>query len=429
MEKSTITVKSKPLSLPLLVLYTHSGSIPFLSWNFVRKYNGILFRSEQDMVDEINMVKLNVADFYDYLESNDHDHHLSKLKYFENCSFLMSLFDPLQFCYLYKSTDDQIAIHTYHGKKMLSVDDMLKLCRSIGVEHVQAIADIITPPNAGRKWLNKSVNRSSKFLDDTINQYISDDDNSSGQSIKIWATLTGGYQSESRVRACQQISVHADKLQAIIIDGFFGYIKTDEENFKYYHDILCRDVLQNLPANIPKALFGILYPDTMIKLIKCGIDIFDSSICTFLTNRGRALPSPLICENTMKLLFDRSITITTTTIDSDIIINNPNPSIIIDLNNFTFKDNNLLLSNKCQCYTCQMGFTRGYINHLLKRKEINANILLQIHNHYVLTKFFHQLKRIIQTGNFDQLLANSHINVDNSTQCYKSQPPSMNGIN
>uniref|UniRef100_A0A6P6XXZ4 Uncharacterized protein LOC113792492 n=1 Tax=Dermatophagoides pteronyssinus TaxID=6956 RepID=A0A6P6XXZ4_DERPT len=156
-------------------------------------------------------------------------------------------------------------------------------------------------------------------------------------------------------------------------------------------------------------------PDTIIRLIRSGIQIFDSSICTLLTNRGRALPSPLISNVEPKLLFERS---TTETIDDD---DDPNPSIILDLNNISFKNSDRLISNKCKCYTCNNGFTRSYINHLLKRNEINSRILLQIHNHYVLTEFFKRIRLIIIDGCFDQLLVNSNVLDDKFSQ---PQPPS-----
>ena len=36
----------------------------------------------------------------------------------------------------------------------------------------------------------------------------------------------------------------------------------------------------------------------------------------------------------------------------------------------------------CECYTCQ-NYTRSYIFHLFDVKEMNANILLAIHNSWV----------------------------------------------
>ncbi|KAH9423232.1 Queuine tRNA-ribosyltransferase subunit qtrtd1 [Dermatophagoides pteronyssinus] len=423
MEKSSIPVKSRTsMPLPLLVLYTQNGSIPFLSWNFIHQFNNeILFHSKNDD-EEINFVKLNVGDFFDYLDESGGDHRLSSMKYFKNCSFILSLFDPLRNSKdFYKSNDQKIAIETYQGKKMISVDDMLKLSRMIGVDNVQSLADIITPPIAGRKWTNKSVDRSNKFLDEIISQQQKEEKDSDHR-VKLWATVTGGFQHESRYRSCQKISSHSDRLQAIIIDGFFGY-KTDgqdndddlEENLDNFQPILTVDIIPNLPKQIPKVLFGCFYPDTILRLIRSGIQIFDSSICTLLTNRGRALPSPLISNVEPKLLFERS---TTEMIDDD---DDPNPSIILDLNNISFKNSDRLISNKCKCYTCKNGFTRSYINHLLKRNEINSRILLQIHNHYVLTEFFKRIRLIIIDGCFDQLLVNSNVLDDKFSQ---PQPPS-----
>ncbi len=51
----------------------------------------------------------------------------------------------------------------------------------------------------------------------------------------------------------------------------------------------------------------------------------------------------------------------------------------LDLSKEEFKASKDSLVEGCECYTCK-NYTRAYIYHMLEVKEMNANILLAIHN-------------------------------------------------
>lgn len=51
----------------------------------------------------------------------------------------------------------------------------------------------------------------------------------------------------------------------------------------------------------------------------------------------------------------------------------------------------LPIQEGCKCYTCE-NYTRGYLYHLFDVKEINATILLGIHNSYVYDQLFVNLR-------------------------------------
>lgn len=389
---------------PQLVIYTRIGSIPYLSWNFVKKFDSGVFFNDVNLKF---LVKLNIGDFMDLIDEtvdlkSFDSLKLKNLSYFKNRSFILSEFDPLvSESPILKSTNDSVAIPTIHGKKMLSVDSMIKLSKILDVENIQIIADIATPSIAKRKWTQKSVDRSKKFMDETFDM-LKDDQ----FKPNIWATITGGYVPESRLRSCEFVNNFKDQLSAIVIDGFYGYeskpiengtsdeaADTQEDIFlkvdqldQEIQDLICKTILPNLPKDVPKALFGSFLPDDILKLTKCGIQIFDSSICTMLTEMGLALPSPLIDEKTMKLRFTRI----KSTKNADYFTQS-SPLNLLDLNDVGYKMINIPISCDCNCYTCQNGYTRAYLNHLLKRNEINGNILIQCHNHFALTHFFHLL--------------------------------------
>lgn len=59
----------------------------------------------------------------------------------------------------------------------------------------------------------------------------------------------------------------------------------------------------------------------------------------------------------------------------------------MDLNKEEHKTEKAPLVEGCKCYTCK-NYTRAYIYHMLEVKEMNANILLAIHNVAMYDRFF-----------------------------------------
>ncbi len=48
----------------------------------------------------------------------------------------------------------------------------------------------------------------------------------------------------------------------------------------------------------------------------------------------------------------------------------------LDLCDKIYETDTNLIKDNCACFTCENKYTRAYIHHLLKCKELNANILI-----------------------------------------------------
>ena len=57
------------------------------------------------------------------------------------------------------------------------------------------------------------------------------------------------------------------------------------------------------------------------------------------------------------------------------------------------------LQASCDCYTCK-AHHRAYIHHLLNAKEMLAWVLLQVHNHHIMDRFFEGVRTSIGNGSF-----------------------------
>lgn len=142
-----------------------------------------------------------------------------------------------------------------------------------------------------------------------------------------------------------------------------GGLSVGEEKSDMYAML---DVLKDiLPRDKPRYLMGVGTAEDLINGIMRGIDIFDCVLPTRLARHGSAM-----------VLGGR-----------------------LNLNNAAFADDPEPIDQQCQCYTCQ-GFSRAYLRHLVKSKEILGHMLLTKHNIHFLLNLVRELRASIAKGTF-----------------------------
>nr|WP_290227067.1 tRNA guanosine(34) transglycosylase Tgt [Trichocoleus desertorum] len=120
-----------------------------------------------------------------------------------------------------------------------------------------------------------------------------------------------------------------------------------------------------LPVDKPRYLMGVGTYREMAQAIAAGMDLFDCVIPTRLARHGSAL-----------VRGDRW-----------------------NIKNARFREDFTPLDATCPCYTCQK-FTRAYLSHLLRSREILAYTLLSIHNITELVRFTQEIRASILQGSF-----------------------------
>ncbi len=142
-------------------------------------------------------------------------------------------------------------------------------------------------------------------------------------------------------------------------------------------------VADTLPENKPRHLLGIGQPLDLIMGIENGMDTFDCVAPTRIARNGSAYVSR---ANSGKSKGDS---------------NNSSPSFgsTINLLNAQFREDFTPVDPNCACYTCT-NYTRAYVAHLFRAKEMLAATLLSIHNLYFLVNLVKEARKAIIEGKF-----------------------------
>lgn len=156
----------------------------------------------------------------------------------------------------------------------------------------------------------------------------------------------------------------SQRLAALPFDGFGigGAIE------KKHLAELVRWVNEELPVDKPKHMLGIAEPDDIFAAIEQGIDTFDCVSPTrvarsgsFYTRRGRK-----------------------------------------NIANQSYRSDFSPLMDNCACYTCSH-YTRAYLRHVHKAKEMISATLLSIHNEHFIIKLVDDIRVSIKDGSFLEL--------------------------
>ena len=129
-------------------------------------------------------------------------------------------------------------------------------------------------------------------------------------------------------------------------------------------------VTEELPNDKPRHLLGISEPDDLFAAIAAGADTFD------------CVSPSRVARNAAVYSADGRYNIT----------------------GARYKRDFTPIDGECDCYTCA-NYTRAYIRHLFKAKELLASTLCTIHNERFVIRLVDQIRAAIVAGEFDELRA------------------------
>lgn len=134
---------------------------------------------------------------------------------------------------------------------------------------------------------------------------------------------------------------------------------------------LLSEFVYKMPEDKPRYFMGLGDPISIIDAVENGVDMFD---CVYPTRIAR---NRTLLTKSGKIRITKSM----------------------------YKKDERPIEEGCDCYTCK-NFSRAYLHHLFKSKEILAPRLATIHNLRFMYKFMEDLKKSIKNRNFYEFKEN-----------------------
>jgi queuine tRNA-ribosyltransferase len=169
----------------------------------------------------------------------------------------------------------------------------------------------------------------------------------------LYGIVQGGAFEELRSASAQFIG--SLPFEGVAIGGSLGKSKAD------MHAVLEWST-PYLPESWPRHLLGIGEPEDLFSCVERGVDQFDCVAPTRLGRHGQ-LYTP----------------------DGRLSITGPE-----------HKEDARPIQAGCGCYTCQTGFSRGYIRHLFAANELLAYTLASLHNLHFILELMATIRRAIR---------------------------------
>jgi queuine tRNA-ribosyltransferase len=160
-------------------------------------------------------------------------------------------------------------------------------------------------------------------------------------------------------------------LNGLIDIGFDGYAIGGLSVGEPKHEMLTvlETTAPRMPADKPRYLMGVGKPEDLVQCVLRGIDMFDCVMPTRNARNGHLFTSEGIIR----------------------IRNNP------------YRTDTRPLDPNCDCYTCQH-YTRAYLNHLDKGKEILSARLNSLHNLHYYQTLMRDLRTAIEQGRLQEFV-------------------------
>ena len=263
-----------------------------------------------------------------------------------------------------------LSILTSIGFRTLEIDDYITAAQRLRPDIVVGPADI----QAGDAMAKASGRRKEKMGERTMAWM-----NGLHAGLKA-GDVAGAFKKHSALFA--PILPIDGELQAEYLEYLSGTLLDSIGGLALYNADNTLDVPETLSKHPRLALTNPINPLSLLREIALGIDIFTIPFLTTATDAGVALtftfppPQPSI---------DTSL---------------PLP-LGYSLHPTTHATSILPLTPSCDCYSCT-NHHRAYVCHLLSAKEMLAWVLLQIHNHAIIDRFFAGVRASIAADRFEK---------------------------
>ena len=248
--------------------------------------------------------------------------------------------------------------HIDGSRHVFTPESVIDIQRALGADVIMAF-DECPAGDADRAAVSRANQRTLAWLKRCAQRFRAGHEGEHETPQTLFPVLQGGVFDDLR-REFAVAAQGAGDWQGFGIGGLS--VGEDKEDMRRVLELLDAD----LPANRPRYLMGVGYPDDLLEAVARGCDLFDCVAPTRNARHGTAWTSE---EGQVNVKGAR------------------------------FRMDARPLDEACQCYTCR-GFDRAYLRHLLVAGEGLAQRLLSIHNLSFLVELAAKARRRILDGSF-----------------------------
>jgi len=236
--------------------------------------------------------------------------------------------------------------HLDGSKHRLTPKKSIQIQEALGADIILTF-DECTSPLATKEYTQRAMERTHRWAEICLEAKRKKDQ-------ALFGIIQGGQWKDLRIKSARFISQLP--FDGLAVGGSLGKTKRDMEKILDW-------VIPELPPAKPRHLLGIGQPADLEKAVAQGIDLFDCVYPTrlarhgiFLTERGQ-----------------------------------------LNIFNSAFRQDKKPIMSNCSCSTCR-NFSRAYLHHLFKAKEMLGPRLATFHNLWLMARLMERIREEIRKG-------------------------------
>ena len=241
--------------------------------------------------------------------------------------------------------------HYFTPKKVIDIQN------NLGSDIMMILDDLVALP-ATQERIKASIERTTRWAEESIDYHRANQKKGIGVDQNIFAIIQGGTDKAFREKS-------AKELCALDYDGFaIGGLSVGEANQDMYDTV--EWTIPFMPEDKPRYLMGVGTPEDLVENVSRGIDMFD---CVMPTRNAR--------NGTLFTSYGK-----------------------VNIRAARFKEDGRALDPECGCMVCQT-YSRAYLCHLYRAKEMTYFRLGTIHNLYYYLNLMKEMREAIQEERFE----------------------------
>ena len=257
--------------------------------------------------------------------------------------------------------EDGVRFRSYvdGSERFLGPEAAMEVQAALGSDVALAF-DECTPFHVTRDYTARSTQRTHRWLERCLRWHR--EHGPAGQLV--YGIVQGGVHEDLRRESARFVA--ASGCDGVAVGGSLG---RDKEQM---HDVVGW-ASGELPEELPRHLLGIGEVDDLIRGVELGMDTFDCAMPTRLGRHGVAL------------------------------VPDPQTRWRIDLHKARWAKASEPVMDGCPCPACAGGYSRAYLRHLLRQRELLALRLLTLHNLAFIARLMDDLRAALAAGSLSEV--------------------------